>query len=366
MFRERYQKTIQHKFADRAPLDLCGTSLSSISDGFLKKMMDYTQMSAEDKESAIEKIQLRYEIDFRHFGSILQPHNPLETKISSQRHTNCWGIEYSYSGMYWEISNNPLKNMTFSEIKEYPWPDASQIDKSVIEAYEKKAKQLFYDTDYVVVAEHPVYGYFELGCWMFGFEDFMLRLAIEPEVVEWFFNNYHKYVLDVIELYYDKVGEYSHLTISGDDFGTQNGPFISPNMFRKSILPWYKKRIRATKELCKGQYFHHSCGSVYRLLDDIIDMGVDILNPIQPGCADMEPQKLKSEYGDKIVFWGGIDEQNLLTHAKPSEVKNEVERIYSIMNHSGGYIMSASHNIQPDVPPENIEVMYKTILQMNA
>ncbi|HRR36403.1 MAG TPA: uroporphyrinogen decarboxylase family protein, partial [Clostridia bacterium] len=103
--------------------------------------------------------------------------------------------------------------------------------------------------------------------------------------------------------------------------------------------------------------FHHSCGSVYRLLPAIIDMGVDILNPIQPGTADMEPEKLKGEFGDKLVFWGGIDEQNLLSKATVEEVKKEVRRVSDILSENGGYILASSHNVQPDVPVENIDAM---------
>ncbi|HXK73201.1 MAG TPA: uroporphyrinogen decarboxylase family protein, partial [Clostridia bacterium] len=164
---------------------------------------------------------------------------------------------------------------------------------------------------------------------------------------------------DINELYYGSLGKYIHLTTSGDDFGMQNGPFLSPDMFKEMIAPWYKKRISQVKSICNTLFFHHSCGSVYKLMDTIIDMGVDILNPIQPGTKDMEPEKLKAEYGDKIVFWGGIDEQNLLSKATKEQVKEEVRRVSDILSKNGGYVLAASHNIQPDVPVENVDAMLK-------
>jgi uroporphyrinogen decarboxylase len=361
-YRDRYQKTIQHLSPDRTPLDICGTALTSVSDAFLANLMQHINQSASDRKSAIEIIQRRYDIDFRHVGDVLKPHNSLETRSDSKHYTDCWGIEYAYSGLYWEISRNPLRNASLADMKKYPWPEASQIDRQDLNDIEEQAKHYYHDTDYVVVASHPVYGYFELGCWLFGFDDFMLKMAVEPESADWFMNRYHRYVIDVIDQYYGRIGKYIHLTTSGDDFGTQNGPFVSPSMFQEMIAPWYEKRIKATKSLFKGQYFHHSCGSVYRLLGLLIDAGVDILNPIQPGCIDMDPLKLKQEFGREIVFWGGIDEQNLLTHSKPEEIKQEVLRIYNILSKDGGYILSASHNIQPDVPPENIEAMFMAIL----
>ena len=354
---------MNHETSDRAPFDLAGTVLSGMLDEFIEKMIKYCDIKCDSHDEAVEQIMQRYDIDFRHVGNVLTFESGLGdySKMKQGHYVNCWGISYTYSGVYWEISKSPLKDATFEEVKEYPWPDASQIDKKNIDIIAEKAKSLYQDTDFVVVAGHPVYGYFELGCWLFGFDDFLYRLMIEPETVNWFFERFHKYVLDVNEIYYGKLGKYVHLTTSGDDFGTQNGPFMSPELFRKSIAPWYKKRIASVKSMCDAKYFHHSCGSVYRLLDDIIDMGVDILNPIQPGSAEMEPERLKGEYGDKIVFWGGIDEQNLLTQGTPEQVTREVRRVYEVLSKDGGYVMSPSHNVQPDVPPENIEAMYKAI-----
>jgi uroporphyrinogen decarboxylase len=360
--RERYRCAINHRTPDRIPFDLDGTTLTSCHEEFMKKLIDWCAVKADTREEAVEKILCRYDIDFRRVGELFGPQSALldVSTIGQGRFTDSWGIERAFTGIYWDIISNPLKDATLEEMKAFPWPDASQIDPKRLEMHADKAKRLFFDTDYVVVAEHPVFGYLELGCWMFGFDDFLYRLLGEPETVEWFFQKYHRYVTDVCELYYGRLGEYIHLTTSGDDFGTQKGPFLSPALFRSSIAPWYKKRITCIKNICQSQvqYFHHSCGSVFRLMDSIIDMGVDILNPIQPGTFEMEPERLKSAFGDRIVFWGGIDEQNLLSHATPEEIRNEVRRVCCILNQCGGYVMAASHNIQPDVPVENINAMF--------
>lgn len=360
-YRTRFDKTINHIQTDRPPLDLNGTALTSYHEEFLKNFIKYHAMDALDISDAEEKIMQYYDIDFRRAGALFKPTTKLtdNSKRAKGVYTNCWGIKWQLFGMYWEIVNNPLKDATFEEIKAFPWPDAKDIDMELLKEQTEKAKRLYYDTDYVVVAEHPVYGYFELGCWMFGFDDFLYRVAAEPETAQWFFSNYHKYVTDINELYYGSLGKYIHLTTSGDDFGMQNGPFLSPDMFKEMIAPWYKKRISQVKSICNTLFFHHSCGSVYKLMDTIIDMGVDILNPIQPGTKDMEPEKLKAEYGDKIVFWGGIDEQNLLSKATKEQVKEEVRRVSDILSKNGGYVLAASHNIQPDVPVENVDAMLK-------
>ena len=121
----------------------------------------------------------------------------------------------------------------------------------------------------------------------------------------------------------------------------------------------YKKRIALTKSLTNAYYFHHTCGSVYRLMDQFVDVGIDIQNPIQPGAFEMEPERLKAGFGDKLTFWGGIDEQGLLTDGTPEEVYAEVQRILSILWVDGGYVLSPSHNLQVDVPTENILAMYR-------
>ncbi len=363
-YRNRFLKIVNFQDTDRPPIDFNGTALTSFHEVFIKDFIKYLNLDAWTLDEAIEKIMQIYDIDFRRVGVLFKPQSLLAdySKRSQGKYTDPWGIKWKLFGYYWEIVNNPLKDASFEEIKNFPWPDASQIDMKLLTNHVNKAKHLYYETDYVVVAEHPVYGYFELGCWMFGFDDFLYRIAAEPEVVTWFFENYHKYVTDINEIYYGKLGKYAHLTTSGDDFGMQNGPFLSPDMFEEMVMPWYKKRIDQVKSLADIKYFHHSCGSVYRLMDKIIEMGVDILNPIQPGTADMEPERLKKQYGDKLVFWGGIDEQKLLAQGKPEDIKKEVRRIAELMSINGGYVMAASHNIQPDVPAENIDAMLKALL----
>lgn len=224
-------------------------------------------------------------------------------------------------------------------------------------AHAARAKELYETTDYVICAEHPVYGIFELGCWMCGFEDFLYRMALDEEWIHRFFERVLEYQKKVIQRYYTAVGPYIHYTSSGDDFATQNAPFVSPDMFRELIKPYFKERIAYTKRFTKAKYLHHSCGSVYRLIDDLVDCGVEILNPIQPKAADMQPRGLKAAYGEKIVFHGGIDTQELLPFASESQIEEAVHETIEILNRDGGYIFAAAHNIQPDVNPRSLTVM---------
>jgi uroporphyrinogen decarboxylase len=217
-----------------------------------------------------------------------------------------------------------------------------------------------------VVAEHPVFGILELGCWMCGYDDFLMRMAADRDFVRAFFDKAFEIQMRVIEQYYPVVGPYADLTTSGDDFGTQTGPFVSPAMFRDLVAPYFAARIRRTKELMHGYFWHHTCGSVYALLDDLLACGVDILNPIQTSAARMDPETLKAGFGDRLVFWGAVDVQDFLPRARPDEVRRGVTHLADTLGRSGGYVMAGAHNMQDDVPPENVVAWVETVRARDA
>lgn len=362
-YRERFEATIMHMEVDRVPFDLAGTSLTGIDHEItVEKLRQYLGITGKydgwyDKFD--ERILKQLDIDIRRVGDILSPESPLTNKISDYEHTDCWGVTRVYTGLYWDIKNPPLKGASIEDLDGYQWPRAENLDMRQIDYFREQAKKLYNETDYVVCAEHPVYGVLELGCWMCGFDDFLYKMAMEPMFVLKFFDKVLGYQKDVIDIYYGALGDYIHFTTSGDDFGTQTGQFMSPAMFEELVKPYYKERISHTKKYTKAHYFHHTCGSVYPLIPHLIDAGVDILNPIQPGARNMEPENLKKAYGSSITFHGGIDTQYILPNGTVEQVKNEVSRVLGIMSVKGGYVLSPAHNIQPDVPPENIVSIYQ-------
>lgn len=363
-YRERFEATLEHKKVDRVPFDLAGTSLTGMehkdSIEKLREYLGFTRPYDGWYEKFDERILTYLDIDIRRVGDILEPESPLSGWIGESAYMDCWGIKRVFTGLYWDIQDPPLKGADLDDLKRYPWPDADRINMKKIDGYREQAKRLYLETDYVVCAEHPVYGVLELGCWMCGFDDFLLKMALDPSFVRYFFDKVLEFQKKVIEIYYGAVGEYIHFTTSGDDFGTQTGPFMSPQMFETLVKPYYKERIAYTKKFTKARYFHHTCGSVYSLIPHLIDAGVDILNPIQPGARDMEPENLKRAYGNRLTFWGGIDTQHILPYGTKEEVKEEVWRILNAMGaERGGYVLAPAHNIQPDVPPENIIALFQ-------
>lgn len=363
IYRERFEATMKHKPIDRVPFDLAGTSLTSLeySDSIekIRQFLGFTGKYDGWYQKFDERILKYLDIDIRRVGGILKPESPLASKLSENEFTDCWGITYVYTGLYWDIKKSPLKGASIEDLDRFPWPQAEKIDKKVIDEAREQAKKLYNETDYVICAEHPVFGVFELGCWMCGFDEFLLKMAMEPNFVIKFFDKVLDYQKKVIEIYYGALGEYIHFTTSGDDFGTQTGPFFSPKMFEELVKPYYEERIAYTKKYTKAYYFHHTCGSVYSLIPHLIDAGVDILNPIQPGARDMEPEKLKKAYGNLLTFWGGVDTQHILPNGTTKEVRAEVFRVLDAMAANGGYVLAPAHNIQPDVPAENIVEMFE-------
>jgi uroporphyrinogen decarboxylase len=359
--RERFRKAMSHETVDRAVFDLCGCPQTLIDYEETKNALSaYLGFSGARQGNfpLDERILEYFYIDTRIVGGMPTPktiHDRLEGDIIY----DSYGIGRRIINGHYEICHNPLKGCTIDEMLAYPLPDAVNLDQVLIQTWAEKAKYLHENTGYAVIAEHPVFGVFEIGCWLFGFDDYFYRMAAEPELVHAFSQRILGYQKKVIDVYYGALGRYIDCTTSGDDFGMQTGTFMSRTMFEELVAPYFTERIRLTKKYTSAFYQHHTCGSVYALIPNLIDCGIDILNPIQPGTYMMEPDRLKRDFGDNLSFWGGIDTQHLLPNQSAEEVMAEVARVLSLMGSRGGYVLSPAHCIQSDVPAANIAAIYE-------
>ena len=365
--RADFRKILNHEKPDRLILDLGGNPLSSMEGDSPEQLLEFLGYKPEPKENLpfgkghrIDDRILEYlDIDTRSVGTILTPADSLYEQVSETLYIDEWGIKRKFTGMYWDIVEYPLKGATSDDLDSFRWPNPQSIDFRLIGEYSANAKNYYENTDYIICGEHPVYGIFEIGCWMCGFDDFLIKMAIDEDFIKKFSERYLEYQRIVSEYYYKEVGPYIHYTSSGDDFATQASLFMSPDMFREKIKPYFKERVKFTKEMTDAAFLHHSCGNVHDLIDDLIDSGVDMLNPIQPTNEMMAPARLKKEFGDRIVFHGGLDTQEVLPFGTEETVKDAVNELISTMNTDGGYVFAAAHNIQPDVPPENVVHMFR-------
>lgn len=352
--RERFTRIMRHQPADRVPLDLGGCSLTSADARVLDGMAQ--QLGIEGgavlPDNTINETLLQaLDVDFRPVGSLIGGKRWLQ----GDRMVDIWGIERAWTGDYWDIVHSPLRGAVIEDLDAFPWPDPKKIvDEAPLEEYRRRARYLHEHTNLVVVGEHPVYGVFELACWMCGFDDILWRMAGDKPFVLRLFNILLKLQKAFIEPYYQAIGPYIDLTTSGDDFGMQTGPFIAPAAFRELIAPFFSERIALTRSLTPAYFWHHTCGSVYDLIPDLLSCGVQILNPIQPGAYKMEPERLKTSFGSRVTFHGGFDTQEVLPHGTPEQIEAEVIRVMHALKPDGGYIFSAAHNIQHDVPPQHV------------
>jgi uroporphyrinogen decarboxylase len=326
----------------------------------LLQLLGFKAGNSKNSNGVDEQILNWAGTDFRSVGAIVDLPSVHTQQISVDAEIDCWGVRRDFIAGDWQITNSPLHGASIDDLKSFAWPEAV-VNEKLLATWEKRAEYLKERNEHVVIAEHPVYGILELGCWMCGFDDFLLKMLMEPDFVRYFFEKVLEIQLRVIDQYYTVLGPYIDLTTSGDDFGMQRAPLISPEMFADLIAPYFAERINRTKEIADCYYWHHSCGSVADLLDQIIACGVDILNPVQTSATGMEPQSLKERFGDQIVFWGAVDVQKFLPFAQPSEVSGHIKFLADTLGKKGGYVMAPAHEIQEDVPVENIAAWVESL-----
>ena len=360
---ERFQTCMRHQSPDRPPLDLGATSLTGMRPGCQRRLLDLLGFSgpAQPSNSGVDERILEWAgTDFRSVGAIIDLPSRHTRQISETCAVDCWGIQRQKIYGEWQITSSPLRGATRADLDRFAWPEA-RLDEAALLKWEQDAIRLQQAGRYGVIAEHPVYGILELGCWMCGYDDFMMKMVADTDFVRAFFDKVLAIQLRVLSAYYGVLGPYLHLTTSGDDFGTQRGPFVSTRMFEQLIAPYFAVRIARTKQLSKCYYWHHSCGAVAQLLPQIIACGVDILNPVQTSAAGMNPEQLKAACGDSLTFWGAVDVQQLLPCAAPDAVRQEVAHLIEVLGRDGGYVVAPAHEMQDDIPPENIAAWVETV-----
>ncbi|MCX6383616.1 MAG: methyltransferase [Actinobacteria bacterium] len=220
-------------------------------------------------------------------------------------------------------------------------------------------KNLYENTSYSIVLAVGC-NMFETGAFLRGMENFMMDMYADKNKTKKLLDRLVERNMVKLERIIGGVGKYIDFLQFGDDLGGQDGPFMSPEIYREVFKPRHKKMWDFVHEKSKCKVFLHSCGSIYKLLPDLIDAGLDVLNPVQTTSRDMEPEKLKKEFGKNIVFWGGCcNTRDVLANGTPEKVKKDVEERIKILGEGGGLVFNQIHNILADVPPENVIAMFK-------
>lgn len=267
-------------------------------------------------------------------------------------------------GTYEEYASHPLAEAeTPDDVRAWEWASPDDWDVAGVRA---QCERLNAETRYHL--RYEVGGIFEWSWALRGFERFLLDLVEAPDVacaiMDRFTDLYIANTVRVIEA----AGGRLDMVYTYDDVGIQNGPLLSPRMWRKYILPRHQRlnaAIRAARYPVKIMY--HSCGAVYPFIAAFVDeMGIDVLNPLQPRAAGMDMARIKAEFGDRLAFHGAIDIQHTLPHGTPAEVQAEVRERCRVLGRGGGYICTTAHYIQADTPLENIVALYTAPRELEA
>lgn len=203
---------------------------------------------------------------------------------------------------------------------------------------------------------------FEIPQMLYRMDHYLLATGMYPDKVMELSEKLYQVHLKNLEKWISAVGPYIDIVLFGDDLGGQQGPLISPEAYREYYKPFHEKLWGRAKELADVKVQLHCCGGIYELLDDLIEAGLDMVNPVQISCRGMDPRRLKEEFGDRITFWGGgCDTQRILPLSKPHEISKHVQELSSIFSPGGGFVFQQVHNILANVPPENVVAMFESI-----
>jgi uroporphyrinogen decarboxylase len=374
--KERLQMALSHKEPDRIPFDLDGTETSGISIIALKNWLDLhgIQKNSLKFSNLICQLGLMEEDVLQHFKvdtRCLRTTPPSNFSLNIQEEgehsflTDEWGIRWKMPiqhGFYYDLDVSPLASFTsLKEVQEYPWPDPR--DPSRYEHLQEKAESIEATSQAGIVLERNTGGIFETSWWMRGLENFLMDLAANPSMACAIMDTVLEFKMAYWEKALQKVKDDILVMAEADDLGGQSGLLFSPAMYRKYLKPRHKKLFSYMKKHAPGvKLFYHSCGAMYDLIPDLLEVGVDILNPIQVSAHNMDTKKLKQEFGKDLVFWGGgVDTQKILPYGTEQDVRDEVKRRIDDLAPGGGFVFAAVHCIQRDVPPENIQVMWETL-----
>lgn len=416
--RERLIKTLNHQQPDRVPLDLGGTSQTGISASALYQLRK--ALGLEEKPILVhEPSQILGMVDndvLKKLGAdVIGLWNPYTFMGFKNEKWKPWkmpdgtptlmsgnfeydvdenGVTYCYpqgdrsarpsmklpaGGHFFD---NIDRSGDFDEDDLDPRRDYAEdfkvFDDETAKYFEKESKRLYEETDYGIVGMCGGAGFGDVSMLpgahlknpigIRKMEDWLVAHILYPDYILEVFEMQAEVALKNLEIYKQAVNDRVQVVwISGTDFGTQNFEFMSPDNYRKFYKPFQKRVNDWVHKNTNWKTFYHTCGSIVNLLDDMVDAGIDILNPVQCSAAGMNPEMLKEKYGNKLVFWGGgVDTQQVLPFGTPEEVRVQVRERLEIFSKGGGFIFNTIHNIVGKTPVENLLAMYETVVEFNS
>lgn len=375
---KRVATALGHAEPDRIPFDLGSTKMTGIAVKAYEKLMDHKGWHDRDPDPGIfDPIQQLARVSdgvLRGLGADTRGIFP--SPPSGWRNAYIpggdfitlydeWGVKWKKpvrSGYYFDVASSPLAgDWRTEDLNKRPWPDP--LDDERVAALTEHIRLAQAQGEYALVTHGICAGILEMAFRLRGYEQLLMDFALYPAMVCALLDR----ILEIKAAYWEKALALAAgriiVAIEADDLGTQNSLLISPRMYREFVKPRHRKLFARIKRAAPGiRVFLHSCGAVRPLIPDFIETGVDILNPVQSSAVGMDPSALKKDFGSELAFWGGgVDTQRVLPFGSPREVREDVRRRIDSLAPGGGFVFATVHNIQADVPPENIEAMLETL-----
>ncbi len=370
--RQRVLAALDHKTPDRVPIDLGGNQTGihkfayqavakylGIDDSI--EIMDAVQQLARPSEALLERfhVDTRYvaagaAADFK--GGIVQRQRGGRTWHDL---TDEFGVTWSMPDdqpYYMDISHHPLAEATIDDIHLYTFPKGDDPGRFV--GLRERALEIRRQTPYAVVS--GISGVVYEICWYLrGLETWFMDMLTQPEFCEALIDQTLKFWMDWFRVFLDEVGDVVDVIMIGDDLAAQKGPLFRPEFYRRVVKPRHKQLVQYIRSRTAAKIWYHTCGACVEYIPDLLDNGIDILNPVQISATGMEIAGLKARFGNCLSFWGGaIDAQHVLPRATPEVVRENVKRNLELWKPGGGYVFNNVHNIQAGVPAENVVALY--------
>jgi uroporphyrinogen decarboxylase len=370
--RERVRLALDHKEPDHVPFDLGGTSVSLIHLTAYKNLRKHLNLPVREptiahmaEQLAVVEKDLAERLETDVILVIPQPQADFEFVFRDEgayeAYTDEWGIGWQKpkeGGFYYDMYIHPLASAEkLADFKTFKFPDPLDVHR--FQNLRRDARAAV-EQGKVVALTGPCSGILEMYAWTRGFEQFYVDLAVNHEFIAYMLDRLVEFKCAFWQRALAEVGDLVDVVLEYDDLGAQRSLMFSPETYRKVIKPRHEKLFSFIKQQAPAKLFFHSCGAIHPLIGDLIDAGIDILNPVQISAAGMDPKELKQEFGRDLVFWGGgVDTQGVLGTGTPEEVKEDVRRNIETLAPGGGFVFAAVHDIQANVPPENIMAMWE-------
>lgn len=387
--RERVLTTLAHKEPDRVPIDFGGmrsTGIMAIAYNKLKaylgitggetRVYDTMQQLALPEPPILERFHVdvidlnntlgRFEEEWKDWT--LPDGSPAKVPVDFNpiREGDCLVVKDSLGRvqmrmpdgcLYFEPCFNPLADAhTFADVDRLF--EMKPVEPKDLLRMQERAKWLYENTDYAIMLGFGG-NILEGGQNAFGWERFMTEIALNTALVEYALDKMVEVYMENLQIYLEMLGGYIQLIQMGDDLGTQIATMLSPDLYRRVVKPRHAKQYWYVREHSDVHVFLHACGSCWEIMGDLVEEGVEALNPVQTSAAGMDPRRLKKEFGDKLTFWGGgCDTQSVLPNATPEEIERHVKERIEIFAPGGGFVFTQIHNVQANVPPQNVVACY--------